>query len=75
MKDKAHVNFIKHLQWDEMPARQRVLAAFVLTCIMDGHRPGQEACLQKLLHTACWKLLEEGADDDVSVMCWVYAFV
>ncbi|CAM9708559.1 unnamed protein product, partial [Hapterophycus canaliculatus] len=54
---KAYVNFIKHLRWENMPSRQRVLAAFVLTCIMDEYRPGQEACLQQLLHTHCCKLL------------------
>lgn len=57
VNSQAHINFIKHLQWEEMPARQRILAAFVLTSIMDGYRPGQEACLHHLLHNACLSLL------------------
>ena len=58
MKDKAFLNFIRHLNWNEIPARQRVLAAFVLTSIMDGYRLGQEACLHHLLADECCKLLE-----------------
>lgn len=45
-----------------MPSRHRVLAAFVLTSVMDGYRPGQEACLHHLLHDACWKLLDNVAE-------------
>lgn len=60
------MNFIKHLRWEDMPARQRVLAAFVLTCVMDGNPKGQEKCLQKLLHTTCFELLEDGVVGDVS---------
>lgn len=72
LKDNAHANFIKHLVWEDMPARQRVLAAFVLTCVMNGKPKGQEKCLQKLLHTVCFDLLEDGAADvsDVSVLCF-----
>ena len=58
MENKAYSNFIRHLNWSEIPARQRVLAAFVLTAIMDGYRPGQEACLHHLLAVECCKLLE-----------------
>lgn len=60
------MNFIKHLRWEELPARQRVLSAFVLTCVMDGNPKGQEKCLQKLLHTTCFELLEDGGGGDVS---------
>lgn len=58
VKDKAFLNFIRHLNWNEISARQRVLAAFVLTSIMDGYRLGQEACLHHLLADECCKLLE-----------------
>lgn len=58
MKDPAHLNFIRHLQWAEMPARQRVLAAFVVTAVMNGYKPGQEACLNQGLHRACHQLLD-----------------
>ncbi|CAN0264436.1 unnamed protein product, partial [Laminaria digitata] len=58
VKDRAFLNFIRHLNWNEIPSRQRVLAAFVLTSIMDGYRLGQEACLHHLLADECCKLLE-----------------
>lgn len=57
VKDPAHLNFIKHLQWPEMSTRQRVLAAFVLTAVMNNFRAGQEACLNQGLHRACHQLL------------------
>ncbi|CAM9711010.1 unnamed protein product, partial [Ectocarpus fasciculatus] len=68
VKHRAYVNFIKHLRWDDMPAQQRVFAAFVLACIMDGYRPGQEACLQHLLHNICWSLLNTDTDSDTEVL-------
>lgn len=63
MKDPAHVNFVKHFDWKIMPPRQRVLAGFVLTAIMDGFRPGQEACLNNFLHQACLDILDNSGGE------------
>ena len=80
VKDRAYENFIKHLRWREMPARQRALAGFVLTSIMDGYHAGQEACLNKrLLPHACLELLEDAAGEvsrlfSVGFSCWFTMF-
>lgn len=57
------MNFVKHFEWKIMPPRQRVLAGFVLTAIMDGFRAGQEACLNNFLHKACIDILDNSGGE------------
>lgn len=42
---------------------QRAMAAFVLAVIVDGHRRGQEACIEAGLVHVCLKHLQRSAND------------
>ncbi|XP_057866862.1 regulatory-associated protein of TOR 1 isoform X1 [Cryptomeria japonica] len=53
VKDGGHQYFIKFLDSTDVYAEQRAMAAFVLAVIVDGHRRGQEACLQSRLINVC----------------------
>ncbi|CAH1446030.1 unnamed protein product [Lactuca virosa] len=46
VKDGGHTYFIRFLDSVEAYPEQRAMAAFVLTVIVDGHRKGQEACIE-----------------------------
>ncbi|OIW07427.1 hypothetical protein TanjilG_19268 [Lupinus angustifolius] len=51
VKDGGHIYFIKFLDSMEAYPEQRAMAAFVLAVIVDGHRRGQEACIEAgLIH-------------------------
>ena len=47
VKDNAYVYFIVHLSGSDIHPEQRVMAAFILTVIMDDNRAGQRDCLKK----------------------------
>eukprot|EP01018_Ginkgo_biloba_P000291 Gb_09312 [translate_table: standard] len=53
VKDGGHQYFIKFLDSTDVYAEQRAMAAFVLAVIVDGHRRGQEACIQSRLINVC----------------------
>lgn len=51
VKDGGHTYFIRFLDTVEAFPEQRAMAAFVLAVIVDGHRRGQEACIEAgLIH-------------------------
>ncbi|KAM3574990.1 hypothetical protein VYU27_003116 [Nannochloropsis oceanica] len=50
VKDNAYLYFIGHLGRGEVEPEQRVLAAFVMSVIMDDSRSGQRDCLKKGVH-------------------------
>lgn len=61
VKDGGHTYFIRFLDSVEAYPEQRAMAAFVLTVIVDGHRKGQEACIEANLVNVCLKHLQGGS--------------
>ncbi|CAJ2670929.1 unnamed protein product [Trifolium pratense] len=64
VKDRGHIYFMKFLDSLEAYPEQRAMAAFVLAVIVDGHRGGQEACIQDGLSHVCLKHLESSSAND-----------
>ena len=64
MKDGGHIYFIKFLDSIEAYPEQRAMAAFVLAVIVDGHRRGQEACIEAGLIHVCLKHLQSSSPND-----------
>ncbi|XVF84220.1 hypothetical protein PTKIN_Ptkin17bG0008200 [Pterospermum kingtungense] len=64
VKDGGHVYFIRFLNSTEAYAEQRAMAAFVLAVIVDGHRRGQEACIEAGLIDVCLKHLRGSMQND-----------
>ncbi|XP_077216977.1 regulatory-associated protein of TOR 1-like [Tasmannia lanceolata] len=58
VKDAGHIYFIKFLDSMDAYAEHRAMAAFVLAVILDGHRRGQEACVQAGLTHMCLRHLQ-----------------
>ncbi|MQM11366.1 hypothetical protein Taro_044270 [Colocasia esculenta] len=58
VKDGGHIYFIKFLDSMDAYPEQRAMAAFVLAVISDGHRQGQEACIQSNLIHVCLRNLQ-----------------
>lgn len=58
VKDSGHTYFIKFLDSVEAYPEQRAMAAFVLAVIVDGHKRGQEACIEAKLIDVCLKHLQ-----------------
>ncbi|KAL0347540.1 UNVERIFIED_CONTAM: Regulatory-associated protein of TOR 1 [Sesamum calycinum] len=58
VKDGGHTYFIRFLDSVEAYPEQRAMAAFVLAVIVDGHRRGQEACIEAGLIHVCLKHLQ-----------------
>ena len=58
VKDLGHTYFIRFLDSMEAYPEQRAMAAFVLAVIVDGHRRGQEACMEAGLIHLCLKHLQ-----------------
>ncbi|KAG6502858.1 hypothetical protein ZIOFF_035147 [Zingiber officinale] len=54
----GHTYFIKFHDSMDAYAEQRAMAAFVLAVVVDGHRRGQEACIQANLLNVCLKHLQ-----------------
>ncbi|GMI93061.1 hypothetical protein like AT3G08850 [Hibiscus trionum] len=64
VKDGGHVYFIRFLNSAEAYPEQRAMAAFVLAVIVDGHRRGQEACIEAGLIHVCLKHLHSSMQND-----------
>ncbi|KAK8490165.1 hypothetical protein V6N11_043378 [Hibiscus sabdariffa] len=64
VKDGGHVYFIRFLNSVEAYPEQRAMAAFVLAVIVDGHRRGQEACIEAGLIHVCLKHLHGSMQND-----------
>lgn len=64
VKDGGHTYFIRFLDSMEAYPEQRAMAAFVLAVIVDGHRRGQEACLEAGLVHVCLRHLQGSALND-----------
>ncbi|KAE9622282.1 putative transcription factor WD40-like family [Lupinus albus] len=64
VKDGGHIYFIKFLDSMEAYPEQRAMAAFVLAVIVDGHRRGQEACIEAGLIHVCLKHLQSSSPID-----------
>ncbi|WOL04841.1 regulatory-associated protein of TOR 2 [Canna indica] len=58
VKDGGHAYFIRFLDSMDAYPEQRAMAAFVLAVVVDGHRRGQEACIQANLIHICLKHLQ-----------------
>ncbi|THU65455.1 hypothetical protein C4D60_Mb05t03810 [Musa balbisiana] len=58
VKDGGHAYFIRFLDSMDAYPEQRAMAAFVLAVVVDGHRQGQEACIQANLIHVCLKHLQ-----------------
>ncbi|XP_078436258.1 regulatory-associated protein of TOR 1 [Wolffia australiana] len=58
VKDGGHLYFIRFLDSMDAYPEQRAMAAFVLAVISDGHRQGQEACIQSNLIHVCLRHLQ-----------------
>ncbi|CAA0830582.1 Regulatory-associated protein of TOR 1 [Striga hermonthica] len=58
VKDGGHIYFIRFLDSVEAYPEQRAMAAFVLAVIVDGHRRGQETCIEAGLIHVCLKHLQ-----------------
>ncbi|KAJ7950080.1 regulatory-associated protein of TOR 1-like [Quillaja saponaria] len=64
VKDGGHTYFIRFLDSMEAYPEQRAMAAFVLAVIVDGHRRGQEACIEAGLIHVCLKHLQCSTPND-----------
>ncbi|KAG9159223.1 hypothetical protein Leryth_023150 [Lithospermum erythrorhizon] len=64
VKDGGHTYFIRFLDSVEAYPEQRAMAAFVLAVIVDGHRRGQEACIEAGLVHLCLKYLQSSISND-----------
>ncbi|KAG5552852.1 hypothetical protein RHGRI_010830 [Rhododendron griersonianum] len=64
VKDGGHTYFIRFLDSVEAYPEQRAMAAFVLAVIVDGHRRGQEACIEAGLVYVCLKHLQSSTPND-----------
>ncbi|KAF5737274.1 regulatory-associated protein of TOR 1 isoform X1 [Tripterygium wilfordii] len=64
VKDGGHTYFIRFLDSTEAYPEQRAMAAFVLAVIVDGHRRGQEACIEAGLIHVCLKHLQSSIPND-----------
>ncbi|XP_011623063.1 regulatory-associated protein of TOR 2 isoform X1 [Amborella trichopoda] len=64
VKDGGHMYFIKFLDSLDAYPEQRAMAAFVLAVIVDGHRRGQEACVQASLIHKCLRHLQLASPPD-----------
>ncbi|XP_021622522.1 regulatory-associated protein of TOR 1 isoform X1 [Manihot esculenta] len=64
VKDGGHAYFIRFLDSMEAYPEQRGMAAFVLAVIVDGHRRGQEACIEAGLVHVCLKHLQSSMPND-----------
>ncbi|KAK8447185.1 hypothetical protein SEVIR_8G015500v4 [Setaria viridis] len=58
VKDGGHAYFIRFLDSLDAYPEQRAMAAFVLAVIVDGHRRGQEACINAGLIDVCLRHLQ-----------------
>ncbi|XP_062181842.1 regulatory-associated protein of TOR 1-like isoform X2 [Phragmites australis] len=58
VKDGGHAYFIRFLDSLDAYPEQRAMAAFVLAVIVDGHRKGQEACINAGLIDVCLRHLQ-----------------
>ncbi|XP_010553141.1 PREDICTED: regulatory-associated protein of TOR 1 isoform X2 [Tarenaya hassleriana] len=67
VKDGGHAYFIRFLDSSGAFPEQRAMAAFVLAVIVDGHRRGQEACLEANLISVCLGHLEAPRPNDPSL--------
>ncbi|MCO5592600.1 hypothetical protein L7F22_046603 [Adiantum nelumboides] len=58
VKDGGHQYFIRFLDSPDIYAKHRAMAAFVLAVVVDGHRRGQEACIQCGLVSICLQYIQ-----------------
>ncbi|KAK6943240.1 Raptor, N-terminal CASPase-like domain [Dillenia turbinata] len=64
VKDGGHTYFIRFLDSMEAYPEQHAMAAFVLAVIVDGHRRGQEACIEAGLIHVCLRHLQGSTPSD-----------
>ncbi len=64
VKDNGHVYFINVLSDPEVDSTLKVYSAFVLSCIVDGSRSGQESAKQNHLITNCTYLISDKENKD-----------
>ncbi|KAF5293532.1 hypothetical protein FQA39_LY03017 [Lamprigera yunnana] len=68
VRDKGHNYFLSVLQDTTVPSEYRTQAAFVLACIVNNFRDGQEAARQGSLVSIC---LEQLSDPSPTLRQWV----
>ena len=71
VKDGGHVYFIRFLNSVEAYPEQRAMAAFVLAVIVDGHRRGQEVCIEAGLIHVCLKHLHSSMQTEPLFLQWL----
>ncbi|CAM8961889.1 unnamed protein product [Rhodiola kirilowii] len=64
VKDGGHKYFIRFLDSAEAFTEQRTMAAFVLAVIVDGHKRGQEVCIESGLLHVCLRHIGNSTPDD-----------
>ncbi|KAF5747663.1 regulatory-associated protein of TOR 1 isoform X1 [Tripterygium wilfordii] len=64
VRDGGHTYFVRFLDSTEAYPEQRAMAAFVLAVIVDGHKRGQEACIEAGLIHVCLKHLQSLIPND-----------
>ncbi|XP_058214719.1 regulatory-associated protein of TOR 1-like isoform X1 [Rhododendron vialii] len=64
VKDGGHIYFIRFLDSVEAYPEQRAMATFVLAVIADGHRRGQEVCIEADLIHVCLQHLHSSFAND-----------
>ncbi|VFQ79513.1 unnamed protein product [Cuscuta campestris] len=64
VKDGGHTYFTRFLDSIDAYPEQRAMAAFVLAVIVDGHRRGQEACIEAGLLHVCLRHLQGSTSND-----------
>ena len=62
IKDGGHLYFIKFLRHAEAPEKERAMAAFILSVMVDGNARGQTAAVQANLLPICLGLLQRSVD-------------
>ncbi|KAF8007708.1 hypothetical protein BT93_K1645 [Corymbia citriodora subsp. variegata] len=64
VKNGGHTYFIRFLDSRESYPEHRAMAAFVLAVIVDGHRRGQEACVETGLIHVCLRHIQSPNTND-----------
>lgn len=72
VKENGHIYFISILSNSKIPVLQRTQAAFILSAICNGCRPGQSSCLSARLIQVCLAQLSEIQPEAEPLLCkWI----
>lgn len=72
VKENGHIYFISILSNSKIPVLQRTQAAFILSAICNGCRPGQSSCVTARLIQICLAQLSEIQPESEPLLCkWI----